>query len=140
MKIINDVLTISTRGFNDIKDITEGVNEKLQTTGLKDGQVTIFIQGSTAGVTTIEYEPGLVKDLSELLEKLVPSNRSYYHDERWGDANGFSHLRAALIGSSLVVPFAERKMRLGVWQQIVLVDFDNRPRARNIFLQFLGNG
>lgn len=138
MKIVNDYLTVSTRGFNDIKDITEGIKEKLQATGLKDGQVTVFVQGSTAGVTTIEYEPGLVKDLSELLEKLVPSSRSYYHDERWGDANGFSHLRAALVGPSLVVPFAEKKLRLGVWQQIVLIDFDNRARTRNIFLQFIG--
>jgi len=138
MKTVHDSLTVSTRGFNDIKDITEEVKEKLQASGLKDGQVTIFVQGSTAGLTTIEYEPGLIKDLSELLEKLVPSNRSYCHDERWGDANGFSHLRAALLGPSLVVPFVERKLRLGVWQQIVLIDFDNRPRTRNIFLQFIG--
>ncbi|MGB9893999.1 MAG: secondary thiamine-phosphate synthase enzyme YjbQ, partial [Candidatus Saccharicenans sp.] len=81
---------------------------------------------------------GLVKDLTELLEKLVPSDRSYYHDERWGEANGFSHLRASLIGPSLTVPFAEGRLKLGVWQQIVLIDFDNRPRSRNIFLQFLG--
>ena len=138
MKIINDSLTVSTHGHNDIKDLTGDIQEKLLSYGLNNGQVTVFVQGSTAAVTTIEYEPGLVKDLSELLEKLVPSSRSYYHDERWGDANGFSHLRAALIGPSLVVPFEKGKLKLGVWQQIVLVDFDHRPRNRNIALQFLG--
>ncbi|MBC7348415.1 MAG: YjbQ family protein [Candidatus Aminicenantes bacterium] len=138
MRIINDSITVATRGYNDLKDITPQVQQKLQAHGLQSGQVLIFVQGSTAGITTIEYEPGLVKDLSELLEKLVPSNRSYHHDERWGDANGFSHLRAALIGPALPVPFAEGRLQLGVWQQIVLVDFDNRPRSRNIYLQFLG--
>jgi secondary thiamine-phosphate synthase enzyme len=138
MKIISDSLTVSTRGFNDIKDLTEEISQKLQTSGLKDGLVTVFVQGSTAGLTTIEYEPGLVRDLSELLEKLVPSSRSYHHDERWGDANGFSHLRAALIGPSLVIPFSQSCLRLGVWQQIVLIDFDNRPRTRRLFLQFIG--
>ena len=138
MKIVHDSTTISTYGFNDIKDLTAEIAQKLQASGLKEGQATIFVQGSTAGITTIEYEPGLVKDLSELLEKLVPSNRSYYHDERWGDANGFSHLRASLLGPSLVVPFAEGRLKLGMWQQIVLIDFDNRSRTRNIILQFLG--
>lgn len=138
MKIIHDSITISTRGYNDIKNLSGEVEQRLLSSGLKDGQVTVFVQGSTAAVTTIEYEPGLVKDLSELLEKLVPSNRSYYHDERWGDANGFSHLRASLMGPSLVVPFEKGKLKLGVWQQIVLVDFDNRPRNRNVLLHFLG--
>jgi len=138
MRIINDAITVATRGHNDLKDITPQVQQKLQASGLQSGQVLVFVQGSTAGVTTIEYEPGLVKDLSELLEKLVPSSRSYHHDERWGDANGFSHLRAALIGPALQVPFAEGRLQLGVWQQIVLVDFDNRPRTRNVYLQFLG--
>lgn len=138
MKVINDSLTLSTRGFNDIKDLTEILNEKLRNSGLRQGQLTVFVQGSTAGVTTIEYEPGLVKDLAELMEKIIPSSRSYHHDERWGDANGFSHLRASLLGPSLVIPFADGKLRLGVWQQVVLVDFDNRPRNRQIFLQLIG--
>lgn len=138
MRIINDSITVDTRGYNDLKDITPQVQHRLQASGLNSGQVLVFVQGSTAGITTIEYEPGLVRDLSELLEKLVPSNRSYHHDERWGDANGFSHLRAALIGPALQVPFAGGRLQLGVWQQIVLVDFDNRPRTRNIYLQFLG--
>lgn len=138
MKVINDSLTLSTRGFNDIKDLTEILNEKLRSSGLRQGQLTVFVQGSTAGVTTIEYEPGLVRDLAELMEKIIPSSRSYHHDERWGDANGFSHLRASLLGPSLVIPFADGKLRLGVWQQVVLVDFDNRPRNRQVFLQFIG--
>ncbi|MGB9906599.1 MAG: secondary thiamine-phosphate synthase enzyme YjbQ [Candidatus Saccharicenans sp.] len=138
MKIVHDLITVSTRGYNDLKDLTPQVQQKLQQSGLQSGQVLVFIQGSTAAVTTIEYEPGLVKDLSELLEKLVPSSRSYHHDERWGDANGFSHLRAALIGPSLQVPFVGGRLQLGVWQQVVLVDFDNRPRTRNIYLQFMG--
>ncbi|MGB9837156.1 MAG: secondary thiamine-phosphate synthase enzyme YjbQ [Candidatus Saccharicenans sp.] len=138
MKVINDSLTLSTRGFNDIKDLTEILNEKLRNSGLRQGQLTVFVQGSTAGVTTIEYEPGLVKDLAELMEKIIPSSRSYHHDERWGDANGFSHLRASLLGPSLVIPFADGKLRLGVWQQVVLVDFDNRPRNRQVFLQLIG--
>jgi secondary thiamine-phosphate synthase enzyme len=138
MKIINDSLTVSTRGFNDLKDLTGALQEKLKNSGLQQGLLTVFVQGSTAGVTTIEYEPGLVKDLSELMEKLIPSGRSYHHDERWGDANGFSHLRASLLGPSLVIPFADGKLRLGIWQQVVLVDFDNRPRQRQVFLQLLG--
>lgn len=138
MKIVQGVITVSTRGGNDIKDLTAGVQRQLESSGLKEGQVLVFVQGSTAGVTTIEFEPGLVQDLGELLEKLVPSNRSYHHDERWGDANGFSHLRAALLGPSLQVPFARGRLQLGTWQQIILVDFDNRPRARNVILQFMG--
>ncbi len=138
MKIIHESITVPTRGFNDIKDLTEIINEKLIGSGLKSGLLTVFVQGSTAGVTTIEYEPGLVRDFSELMEKIIPSGRSYHHDERWGDANGFSHLRASLIGPSLVIPFVNGKLRLGVWQQVVLLDFDNRPRNRQIVLQLMG--
>jgi len=138
MRIVQEVITISTRGHSDLKDLTPEVERKLQASGLKEGQALVFVQGSTAGVTTMEYEPGLVRDLPELLEKLVPSNRSYHHDETWGDANGFSHLRASLLGPSLMVPFAGGRLQLGTWQQIVLVDFDNRPRTRNVLLQFVG--
>ncbi|MCX8160393.1 MAG: secondary thiamine-phosphate synthase enzyme YjbQ [Candidatus Saccharicenans sp.] len=138
MKIVKEAITVTTRGHNDIKDLTPEVQRRLQSSGLKEGQALVFVQGSTAGVTTIEYEPGLVEDLSELLEKLVPSDRVYRHDETWGDANGFSHLRASLLGPSLLVPFAGGRLQLGTWQQIILVDFDNRPRTRNILLQFVG--
>lgn len=138
MRIVQDVITLATRGHNDIKDLTPEVQRKLLKSGLKQGQALVFVQGSTAGVTTMEFEPGLVRDLPELMERLVPSNRGYHHDETWGDANGFSHLRASLLGPSLQVPFAGGRLQLGTWQQIVLVDFDNRPRTRNVILQFMG--
>jgi len=138
MKIISDSLSISTRGFNDMKDLTGAIEKKLSEHSLKNGIVTVFVQGSTAGVTTIEYESGLVKDFSELMERLVPQHGSYYHDARWGDGNGFSHVRASLLGPSLTVPFKDGRLSLGTWQQIVFVDFDNRSRSRTIILQFMG--
>ncbi|MCX7661682.1 MAG: secondary thiamine-phosphate synthase enzyme YjbQ [Candidatus Omnitrophica bacterium] len=100
--------------------------------------VLIFVVGSTAGLTTMEYEPGLIKDLKELYERLVPSHRQYAHDLTWNDANGFSHLRSSLQGTSLLVPFKEKKLLLGTWQQVVLAEFDHRARTRRIILQFLG--
>jgi secondary thiamine-phosphate synthase enzyme len=105
---------------------------------MKDGQVMVFIPGSTAGVTTIEYEPGALKDLKEAFERLISRNMDYEHNRRWGDGNGFSHVRAALCKASLTVPFADRRLLLGTWQQIVVVDFDSRPRRRSIILQFMG--
>ncbi len=138
MKVISDALSFSTRGFNDIKDLTGEVSRKLSACGLKNGIVNLFVPGSTGGLTTIEYEPGLVKDFSELMEKIIPSNVTYHHDARWGDGNGFSHVRASLLGPSLTVPFSEGRLGLGTWQQIVFVDFDNRSRSRSILLHFLG--
>ena len=138
MKIISDSLTISTEGFNDMKDLTPLVAEKLVSHRFQDGLLTIFVPGSTAGVTTIEYEPGLVEDFSRFMEKVAPSNVPYNHDRRWGDGNGFSHVRASLLGPSLSVPFSGGRLSLGTWQQIVLVDFDNGPRDRAVILQFLG--
>ena len=138
MKIISDSIQFSTRGFNDMKDITDSVSEKLSRAGLKEGIVTLFVPGSTGGLTTIEYESGLVEDFSELMEKVAPSNVSYHHDARWGDENGFSHIRASLIGASLTVPFSNGTLNLGTWQQIVFVDFDNRSRSRTVLCQFIG--
>jgi len=138
MKIINDSLNFSTQGFNDMKDLTGPISQRLVANRLKDGIVNLFVPGSTGGVTTIEFEPGLVEDFSRLMEKVVPSNIPYHHDKRWGDGNGFSHIRASLIGPSLNVPFTEGKLSLGTWQQIVFVDFDNRPRSRTVLLQFMG--
>jgi secondary thiamine-phosphate synthase enzyme len=106
---------------------------------IKSGTVTAFVPGSTGGITTIEYEPGLIEDLPELMEKLVPSDRDYAHDKTWHDGNGFSHLRSALIGTDLTVPFNSGKMLLGTWQQVVFLDFDNRPRERDIILQIMGD-
>jgi len=138
MKILNETLNFKTGGFNDMKDITGLIAEKLGSSGLRNGLVTVFSAGSTAAVTTIEYEPGLVKDFSYLMENLAPSESEYNHDLRWGDGNGFSHVRASLVGPSLTIPFAEGKMRLGTWQQVVFIDFDNRARSRTVALQFLG--
>lgn len=138
MKIISDSVTISAEGFNDMKDLTPMVSQKLAASCLKDGLVNIFIPGSTAGLTTIEFEPGLVEDFSRLMEKIAPDNIPYNHDKRWGDGNGFSHIRASLIGPSLTVPFSGGRLNLGPWQQIVFVDFDNGPRTRTILFQFLG--
>jgi len=138
MKIISDSVSFSTEGFNDMNDLTGLVEKRLMANRLKDGIVNIFVPGSTGGVTTIEYEPGLVEDFSRLMEKLAPSNIPYNHDKRWGDGNGFSHVRAALIGPSMNVPFSDGKLSLGTWQQIVFVDFDNRARTRTVLLQFMG--
>jgi secondary thiamine-phosphate synthase enzyme len=138
MKVISESIGFSTTGFNDMKDLTSSVSEKLAQSGLKEGIVTLFVPGSTGGLTTIEYESGLVKDFSELMEKIIPSSTPYHHDARWGDGNGFSHVRASLVGPSLTVPFSSGALNLGTWQQIVFIDFDNRSRSRRILLQFLG--
>jgi len=138
MKIVSDSLSFKTRGFNDMKDLTAPVSEKLASSRLKDGLVNLFVPGSTGGLTTMEYESGLVEDFSKLMERIIPSGVPYNHDKKWGDGNGFSHIRASLLGPSLSIPFSDGKLRLGSWQQIVFVDFDNRPRSRTVLLQFMG--
>jgi len=138
MKIITDSVDISTRGNTDIIDITHQVENLLSKTGLKQGNLLVFVSGSTAGVTTIEYEPGLLKDLPEAFEKFAPTGVIYHHDSTWGDGNGYSHVRAALLGSSYTVPFKNGKLLLGTWQQIVVIDFDNRPRSRSVVVQMMG--
>ncbi len=130
--------SVSTKGFNDIIDITSEVQKILSNSNFNEGNVLVFVPGSTAGITTIEYEPGLLKDYPEFLEKLIPSNKSYYHDNTWHDGNGFSHVRAALQGASFTVPFSSGRLMLGTWQQIILIDFDNRRRNRRIIVQFIG--
>lgn len=138
MKVITQQLNLRTKGAGDLINITEQIQEALRGVGLKQGSVTIFVVGSTAAITSFEYEPGLILDVKELYERLIPSNRAYAHDETWGDANGFSHLRAALQGPSLVILFTSGKIILGTWQQIVLAEFDTRSRQRKIVLQFIG--
>ena len=138
MKIITDAIELSTKGHTDIIDITHDVEKLLLKSGLKEGSLTVFISGSTAGVTTIEYEPGLLKDLPEAFEKIAPTGVTYHHDAKWGDGNGYAHVRAALLGASLTVPFKESRLLFGTWQQIVVVDFDNRPRRRNVVVQLIG--
>lgn len=139
MEIRTKRLVEKTQGFCDIIDITPKVAQEINDEQISRGLVSLFVSGSTAALTTVEYEPGLIKDLKEFFEKLVPSNRRYHHDDRWGDDNGFSHLRASLLGPSLQVPIANRRLALGTWQQIILVDFDNRPRTREVLLQIMGD-
>ena len=138
MTIQSKTIRINTRGNCDMIDITEQVAREINESPINSGLATIFITGSTAGITTIEYESGVLSDYKEMWERNVPSNITYQHDQRWGDGNGYSHVRASLQGPSLVVPFANKRMMLGTWQQIVVVDFDNRARSREIVLQLLG--
>lgn len=138
MKIITKHLSIDTKGDPDLIDITPKVADILAKSGLKHGSLTVFVVGSTAAITTFEYEPGLVKDVRMLYEKLIPRKAGYAHDATWGDANGFSHLRALLQGPSIVIPFENGEFTLGTWQQVVLADFDNRPRKRDIVVQMIG--
>jgi secondary thiamine-phosphate synthase enzyme len=138
MTIINDSLSIETRGDSDMIDLTDRLSLLLQKHKLKTGQIVVFVPGSTAGLTTIEYEPGLKKDFSLLMERLIPRNARYFHEETWNDGNGHSHVRASLIGPSITIPFGQSKMLLGTWQQVVLIDYDNRSRSRELVVQFIG--
>ncbi|MDQ7062880.1 MAG: secondary thiamine-phosphate synthase enzyme YjbQ [candidate division KSB1 bacterium] len=138
MAVITRFIEKKTAGFTDIHDLTPEVAELVRDSGLKDGIVTVFVPGSTGGITTIEYEPGLKRDLPEALEKIAPTNKTYHHDATWGDGNGFAHVRAAFIGPSLTVPFSDGRLHLGTWQQIVFLDFDNRSRHRRIVVQIMG--
>ncbi len=138
MTVRTETLRFQTGGFTDIIDITDKVREVVREHGLHEGNVVVFVPGATAGVTTIEYEPGLLRDLPEAFDKIAPEGRRYHHDERWGDGNGFSHVRASLLGPSLTVPFSGGDLLLGTWQQIVLIDFDNRSRSRNVIVQVNG--
>ncbi len=130
--------SLNTKGICDLKDITGMVEEAVVNSGITDGIVTVFVPGSTAGVTTLEYESGAVADLKEMMERLIPADMPYMHNERWGDGNGFSHIRSAMVGPSMTVPFQGRRLTLGTWQQIILADFDNRPRQRTVVLQVMG--
>lgn len=136
--VITKNISLQTKGECDIIDITSQVQEQLAAAEIKDGAVTVFITGSTAGVTTIENEPGLIADFKDMWERAIPKNIEYRHDRAWGEGNGYSHVRASLLGASLVVPFNNKKLDLGTWQQLVVVDFDNRPRSRQIMLQIMG--
>jgi len=129
---------IQTKGFNQIIDITEKVQSLINDSKVNEGNALVFVPGATAGITTIEFEPGLIKDYPELMEKLIPSSKSYHHDNTWRDGNGYAHLRASLQGASFTVPFKDKKLLLGTWQQIVLIDFDNRSRNRKIIIQIMG--
>jgi secondary thiamine-phosphate synthase enzyme len=136
--VVTERLEVRTRGQGDAVDITSDIGAALARTGLRAGTVTVFVVGSTATVTTIEFEPGAVSDLDRALEEIAPRKAEYRHHLRWGDDNGSSHVRAALMGPSVVVPFADAALMLGTWQQVVVVEADTRARTRQIVLQFIG--
>jgi secondary thiamine-phosphate synthase enzyme len=136
--IHSETISLSTKGFSDIIDITHHVDGIISRSGIDNGLVTVFCPGSTGAITTIEYESGVLSDLQKAIEKIAPSNIPYEHDKRWGDGNGFSHVRAALIKPSLSIPLAQGRLALGTWQQIVFIDFDNRKRNRNILVHIIG--
>jgi secondary thiamine-phosphate synthase enzyme len=133
-------LEVPTTAGTDILDLTEPVAQQVRRTGLAEGLLTLFVPGSTAAVTTIEFESGVVNDLRAALQRLFPQDMPYEHDRRWGDGNGYAHVRAAFLKPSLSIPVADGQLRLGTWQQIVLLDFDNRPRSRRVLGQVMGVG
>jgi secondary thiamine-phosphate synthase enzyme len=137
--IVTKKLQLTTEAKGQIIDITSDIAKQVTVSGISDGIVTIFATGSTAGITTIEYEPGLVADFNAMWEREIPQNINYEHDKAWGESNGHSHVRASLLGNSLTVPIADGKMTLGTWQQVVFIDFDIKPRTREIVLQIMGN-
>lgn len=138
MKIYTEQITVSTQGNNDIINLADKIEMVVRNSKIKDGILTIFAIGSTVGLTTIEYEPGLRKDLPEILNTLVPINKRYHHDDTWHDGNGYAHIRSSLIGTSLCVPIDNGNAEFGTWQQPVLIDFDNRPRNRKIICKIIG--
>ena len=138
MTIVTKSATIQTKGNCDISDITSEVTAKVNESGISNGTVTLFMTGSTGGITTIEYEPRLLSDFKNMWERLIPQNIPYEHNKTWGDGNGHSHVRASMLGPSLTIPFVNKRLTLGTWQQIVFIDFDNRPRTREIVLQIMG--
>ncbi|GAB4446127.1 MAG: secondary thiamine-phosphate synthase enzyme YjbQ [Anaerolineales bacterium] len=138
MTVKTAAIQIHTRGDADIHDITAQIGEAVSQSGLKAGAVTVFCPSSTSAVTTIEYESGALSDLRRLFDEIIPQNREYAHNARWHDGNGHSHVRAALLGPSLTVPFVEGRLTLGTWQQVIYVDFDNKPRRRELIVQVMG--
>lgn len=138
MGVFTSEFEVSTQGFSDVVDVTPRVLEEVRKTGIRQGSVLVFVPGSTAGITTIEFETGAVSDLRQAVERMAPQGIHYNHDARWGDGNGFSHVRAALLGASLTVPLSNSRLLLGTWQQIVLIDFDNRGRNRRVVVQVQG--
>ncbi len=138
MAVVTRELHLDTGGNAEIHEITGPIREALAETGLEAGIVTVFVPGATGGLTTVEYEPGLVRDLTELWERLAPEERTYHHNEKWHDGNGHSHVRASLLGPSLTVPFVAGELTLGTWQQVIFIDFDARARSRRLVLQYMG--
>jgi len=138
MAVITKQIKISSKSENDIIDITEQVADAILQCGISNGTVTVFVSGSTGALTTIEYEPGLVKDFPEMLSRIAPDDVNYSHEEMWHDGNGRSHVKASLVGPSLTIPFKNGELLLGQWQQIVFLELDTRARTRSIVLQIIG--
>lgn len=138
MVVVSKSIAIQTKGEGDILDLTRTVASILAETRLSSGIVTVFVPGATGALTTIEYEPGLLKDFPDMLERIAPRGLSYEHERRWHDGNGHSHVRASLIGPSITIPFVDGKLSLGTWQQIVFLELDVRSRSRNLMLQIIG--
>jgi secondary thiamine-phosphate synthase enzyme len=132
-------IALQSRGSCDIIDITSQVAKTVEKSGIDSGTVTLFVAGSTAGITTIEYEPNLLSDFKNMWDRVIPQSISYDHNKTWGNGNGHSHVRASTLGASLTVPFVNKRLTLGTWQQIIFVDFDNRPRSRKVAIQILGD-
>ena len=146
MGVKNEKFLIQTNGFTDIIDITLNVNDAVKQSvknakdaggDIKNAVIHIFSPGSTVSITTIEYEPGLIKDIPEILDDLIPAKKAYHHDKTLHDGNGYAHIRAAMLGNGITVPYVNGEMELGTWQQIVLIDFDNKPRTRSIIVQVM---
>jgi secondary thiamine-phosphate synthase enzyme len=138
MTVVTKDIALQSKGNCDIIDITSQVAKNVEESEVNSGIVTLFIVGSTAGITTIEYEPNLVSDFKNMWDRVIPQNIPYEHNKTWGDGNGHSHVRASTLGASLIIPFVNKSLTLGTWQQIVFVDFDNRPRSRKLTIQILG--
>jgi len=138
MNVTTKTITIKSKGENDIVDITQQVTKIVQDSKIKNGNVILFVSGSTGSVTTIEYEPGLLKDFPKMLARMAPNDIEYNHEKMWHDGNGHSHVKASLLGPSLTVPFKDNQLLLGTWQQIVFVELDTRSRERNLVVQILG--
>jgi len=138
LSILTDSVRVETRGEAHMIDLTDRVQAIVERHAFREGQALVFVSGSTAGLTTVEFEAGLQRDLPEILDTLIPPSRDYGHEHAWHDGNGHSHVRAALLGPSLIVPFRDGRLLLGTWQQITLVDFDNRPRTRDVVVQLSG--
>ena len=138
MGVATGTISLKTKGESQVIDITDQVAKQVRDSGLGNGIATVFVVGSTGAVTTVEYESGLLEDLQEAFERLAPRKGQYAHDAKWGDGNGYAHVRASLLGPSVAIPFAEGSLACGTWQQIVFIDFDNRPRSRELIVQMVG--
>ena len=138
MTVSTKLIKIHSKGENDMIDLTEEISSFVKKSGISNGTITVFVSGSTGSVTTIEYEPGLIKDFPEMLDRIAPRNLDYGHEQMWHDGNGHSHVKASLMGPSLTIPFIEGELCLGTWQQIVFLELDTRSRTRNLISQIIG--